>query len=286
METGANERGTMTKKAFTLVELLVVISVMALLMGILMPMLATARRYSKEIFCLNNLRQMLLAVNVYTNDNDGYYPPAYYRKNGTDYRWDFNTEKDWSTQPATVEVWPGLLWQGTTIEKIQQCPSFNGQSNTAADPYTGYNYNTSYLGHDESRIVQPDNTTELPLPDVGSAKKDAPMLPTANVLDVGTPQATAIFGDGEVSGGGANKFMRAPFSNPRDDSFSGRWGGTQGYRHNGKTNVAFCDGHVQSWKKLFTGAYPEDKEIIERYNESSSVKVGFLSEDNSLYDLE
>jgi len=263
----------MVKKAFTLVELLVVISVVALLMAILMPALSRAKQESQSIVCLNNLRQMLLAANVYANENDGFYPSAYYNKtvNGikTRYCWDFSTTKDWSTTPATVKVRPGILWDGKTIEKIHQCPAFKGKSNTANDPYTGYNYNTSYIGRDETQSPRPPDNA----------------IPSAKVLEVGQPDRTAIFGDGQYTEG-ANKFMRAPFSNPRDASFSGRWAGTQGYRHNGKTNVAFCDGHVQSWKELYSETYPSDKQIIDEYNSGRSIKVGFLSEDNSLYDLE
>ena len=41
---------------------------------------------------------------------------------------------------------------------------------------------------------------------------------------------TALFGDGQYSGG-ADKFMRAPYPNPGDANFSGRYSGTQGFRH-------------------------------------------------------
>ncbi|MCK4886673.1 MAG: prepilin-type N-terminal cleavage/methylation domain-containing protein, partial [Planctomycetes bacterium] len=49
------------KKAFTLVELLVVISVIALLIGLLMPALAAARSQARSVVCKANLHQLLIA---------------------------------------------------------------------------------------------------------------------------------------------------------------------------------------------------------------------------------
>ena len=134
--------------------------------------------------------------------------------------WDFILKKDWNTTPPTVQVDPGILWQAEETKEVQQCPSYKG-ANWLSDPYSGYNYNTSYIGFDETKTPSQ----------------------SAKTTSVGTPYRTVLFGDGEYSGG-ANKFMRAPVLNPKDASFSGRYAGTQGYRHLGKTNVAFCDGRT------------------------------------------
>jgi prepilin-type processing-associated H-X9-DG protein/prepilin-type N-terminal cleavage/methylation domain-containing protein len=61
-------------KAFTLVELLVVIGVIALLAGMLMPALAGARRSAESIVCLSQLRQIGAAALMYANDHDGVLP--------------------------------------------------------------------------------------------------------------------------------------------------------------------------------------------------------------------
>jgi prepilin-type processing-associated H-X9-DG protein len=196
------------------------------------------------------------------------YPIAYYTAKKDNiryyYSWDFTTWKDWGQSPPVECVEPGLLWMGDTDNRVHQCPSFYGSDNWLADPYTGYNYNTSYIGMDET--VTPNSS--------------------AKVTEVLLPGRTALFGDGEFSSG-ANKFMRAPFSNPRDASFSdpGRAAGTQGYRHRGKTNVAFCDGHAQSWAERYIETDPVGRQELEDYNRTSEVKTGFLSENNCIYDL-
>jgi len=59
------------KNAFTLIELLVVIAIIAVLMAILLPSLNRAREQGKRISCLNNVKQMALAWNLYADDYDG-----------------------------------------------------------------------------------------------------------------------------------------------------------------------------------------------------------------------
>ncbi len=59
------------RQAFTLIELLVVIAVIALLMGILMPTLSAARKQGAAVACQSHLKQMVLAMNLYTLDNRG-----------------------------------------------------------------------------------------------------------------------------------------------------------------------------------------------------------------------
>jgi len=59
------------KKGFTLMELLIVISIIALLMSILMPTLGRGRNLAKNTVCRANLREFALAFSMYVNQNDG-----------------------------------------------------------------------------------------------------------------------------------------------------------------------------------------------------------------------
>ncbi len=253
----------MRRKAFTLVELLVVISIIGLLMSILMPVLAKARQFGKNAVCLSNLRQIVMCAFIYTNANDDYFPMAVVmeRRDGEPPKicaWDF------TNVPGQRDVEPGLLWQGEMLEKIQQCPVFKGPANWSDDPYTGYNYNRSYIGGSAAVL----NGSVVPGTKVMSSK----------INNIRRPSKCAVFGDGQWAGG-ANKFMRAPFPGKLDPGFFGRYAGTQGYRHMGRTNVAWCDGSAKSVRKRFTQSDPGEMTNI-------AEGTGFLSEDNSLYDLE
>src|SRR5690348_16536957 len=63
--------------AFTLIELMVVIGILAILMALLLPALSRAKAKAHQITCLNNNRQMLLAATMYANDHDDEYPPRW-----------------------------------------------------------------------------------------------------------------------------------------------------------------------------------------------------------------
>jgi len=61
----------MSRRGFSLVELLVVIGIIACLVGILLPVLSAAREHAKRVACISNVRQLTIAWLMYANDNRG-----------------------------------------------------------------------------------------------------------------------------------------------------------------------------------------------------------------------
>lgn len=75
MKITERRRLASAETAFTLIELLVVIAVIAILAGMLLPVLARAKETGRRISCLNNLKQLSLAAQLFVDDNGGNYPP-------------------------------------------------------------------------------------------------------------------------------------------------------------------------------------------------------------------
>ncbi len=221
-----------------MIELLVVVAIITVLIGLLLPSLGRARELAKGTACLSNLRQLDIAAHTYAANYDDFYPPA---RDASGAEWDF--QKLAGTGGTTVDA-PGILWQGSTAMEIQQCPSYTGRPGTAGDPYTGYNYNASYIG--------------LPRP--------------AKTANVAAPGRVALFGDGQYFGGVTDKYMRAPLPAPDGVTAMTRAAGTQGFRHLGRTNVAYADGHAEPQAQRFDGG-----------NDIVQPPTGFLSADNSAY---
>ncbi|MGQ9732133.1 MAG: DUF1559 family PulG-like putative transporter [Candidatus Zipacnadales bacterium] len=66
------------RKGFTLIELLVVIAIIAILAAILFPVFAKAREKARQTACLNNMKQVAIAIDMYTTDYDECYPMSIY----------------------------------------------------------------------------------------------------------------------------------------------------------------------------------------------------------------
>ncbi len=256
-----------SKVCFTLIELLVVIAIITMLASILLPALSRSRDIGKRAMCLSNMHQMCVAIQSYLGNYNGFFPPAsidnFKTMSNTEYAWDFI--RIWNSSTNSWNYKPGLIWDAWGNPEIQQCPAFTGPAMWAGDKYTGYNYNTSYIGWAEP---------------VGGWSAEE-YIPTARITEIQRPEQCALFGDGQYGNNQANKFMRAPWENEREKDISNatRYAGTQGFRHLKTTNVAFSDGHAESRKDRHTNTYASVKKNI-------GIDCGFLSDDNSLYDLE
>src|SRR5699024_2890582 len=151
--------------------------------------LAKARQQATNVKCLSNLRQLAQSAFAYCTENKGVYPVAlwdYEGDNIIDAQWDFMVETD----AAGIAVQrPGLLYGRRGGTGVVLCPLYDPRTAEGGNDYTGYNYNTSYIGGRKYR-------TEY--------------NPSARHGKVRDPSRTALFGDAGV-GDSTNRWMRAPF---------------------------------------------------------------------------
>lgn len=104
------------RHSFTLIELLVVVAIIAVLAAMLLPSLQKARESGKKTVCLGNMRQIHLGLMMYSDDNNGWFPPvhtttmnAFIRDNSGTASWDY-TGTSW--MPRSVPVTKILICPG------------------------------------------------------------------------------------------------------------------------------------------------------------------------------
>ena len=133
---------------FTLVELLVAIGIIAVLIGILLPVLAKARAQANRAVCLSNIRQLGVGIQMYCNDNDGWFPTCAYWEVGAVYK---QFPEDWIYWQANRNLDDSAIAKyvgsGEKFKDLLRCPAdtFDGRKpHPAIAPGQGtylYSYN-------------------------------------------------------------------------------------------------------------------------------------------------
>ena len=179
------------RRAFTLVELLVVMAIISVLLAILLPTLSRAREYARQVKCASNMRQIVLAILMYSNDNKGKLPiPALTPGNGSRpapvtgggdinavYQliafsgsvYDGHLVYNWSQGT----LWPYIDRSAGTREQLFNCPSDDNKLVNADEAAivlwtsTPFDRNFSYTFNDLMRGIDfhTDAETKWPYPD-------------------------------------------------------------------------------------------------------------------------
>ncbi len=216
--------------AFSLIELLVTIAVIVILAALLLPGFSNAKEKAKSINCVSNLRQIALAMNLYTS------------------QWQVYPEFELQ---AIADPWAAKY--GSTMggaRKIYVCPSYQ----SALTNVNGFgqirsiSYAYNLFGCSMSACLGLDGLT--PDPPI----KDSQVVAPADMI---------AYGDGaEDPEWGGIFWFDANFAWKNDDGSYTSFG--PGRRHNRGGNVAFCDAHVEYGKYR---KWVEQKDhVMARYN--------------------
>jgi prepilin-type N-terminal cleavage/methylation domain-containing protein len=251
--------------AFTLVELLVVISIISLLTAILLPALNHSRSQAKQILCKNNLKQLVIANESYANANSGYAVPA-----ATDiftqnrHRW--YGFREFSNLPFDTSKGPLASYLGPAVPK---CPAKVAYVNISPSESQyesgsgGYGYNMIYLG----------SSVWIDGYDANSCIK------STRLAEVRRPSETLAFTDAAM-GYQQNSYTEYAFAEPRYFVLKGEPELTRDpnpsihFRHNTYAVVGWLDCHVDSRK------------LAQQHPFEPTFNLGwFAPADNTLFDL-
>ena len=245
------------RAAFTLVELLVVVAIIALLMSILLPSLSRARETARSVVCKSNLRQMTTGWIQYEMQYDAIMLAGNYRNAPPYQYW-------WGRSDASGNMLgenTGYLNEFIPAGSVDGCPTWESARDEQADAWWGevsYGYNWSYF----EGLWGPTTPDVLPL----------------QMTDIMEPTETAVFADGlRISGG---TVMQTGWLGPTS-------GGPIDYlhgRHHEKGNVAWADGHASSFEPKYMASGGGPINLMKSYH------AGYLDKDgdpttDELYNL-
>jgi prepilin-type N-terminal cleavage/methylation domain-containing protein/prepilin-type processing-associated H-X9-DG protein len=227
-------------RAFTLIELLIVVGVMAILLALLLPSLAAARGQARRVKCACNLRQLVTALQMYANEHRSRMMPLAYTdtdllRGGPPVYW-------WGTSDVSgVDHTRGFTWPylGSELRSdgVYECPeqpwgTYRPQGDAAAVTST-YGYNGYYLS--------PPHTPGWSFT-IG-------LRPWLMAEQVREPARVFAFADTMIDLSGRlqnNALLDPPYLYDGSHRWSRNANPTTSFRHQELTVAAFVDGHVQA----------------------------------------
>jgi prepilin-type N-terminal cleavage/methylation domain-containing protein/prepilin-type processing-associated H-X9-DG protein len=222
-----------TRKAFTLIELLIVIAIIALLAAILFPVFSRARENARRSSCQSNLKQIGLGIAQYAQDYD---------ERLVQRRYVFST-----TPSTTYYSWKIALDPYIKSTQVWICPSNPKKTVNCSDSnVNGINIKTSY---GPNSAYNSDTGTSTPGTNLAKVAviTDPTRDSALHLAQIAAPATTIMVVEQTTS----TTQPSASYSdfNPLDP---GNHGDTLFSGHLGTGNYLFCDGHVKALKPLAT----------------------------------
>ncbi|HSV16508.1 MAG TPA: prepilin-type N-terminal cleavage/methylation domain-containing protein [Tepidisphaeraceae bacterium] len=271
------------RQAFTLVELLVVIAIITILVSLLLPALIRARSAAASAVCASNLHQLVTAAVNYAQDNQGYWPPANLNILTANLsRWHGNRP----SAAASFDFITSLMRPYLRVDRIKTCPSWEAAVTKPGIAFEagcgGYGYNNHYLGT-STDVVSMQQSGLSP------AKWDRLIgnVPAKQSM-IQHPSAKLAFADTAMALAGGVMIEYSFLEPPTSLLWSAgtvSWLTTSPslhFRHSGRANVAWADGHVTS--ELYEWTYPTNVYGAD----NKKCHLGFFGphDDDSLFDRE